>query len=71
MKLGGQFQVRRVWSGASRIDVHEVAQERIDLAIPAVTREHAVVGRRRPEVMHAPIGAHAGAEVLAPLGQFA
>ena len=48
----------------SRIDVHEIPQQRIDFVVPAAAREHAVMADAGLHVMHAPIGAHPGAEVL-------
>jgi hypothetical protein len=48
-------------NGASRVDVHEIPQQRIDLVVPALAREHAVMS---DTVVDAAIGAHAGAKVL-------
>ena len=49
---------------SSRIDVHEIPQQRIDLAIPAPAAEHAVMTDAGLHVMHLAIGAYAGAEIL-------
>src|SRR6202790_3491028 len=48
----------------SRIDVHEVAQQGIDLVVPAAAGEHAVMADAGLHVMDLAIGAYAGAEVL-------
>src|SRR5581483_6815526 len=49
---------------ASRIDVDEIAQQRIDLVVPLPAAEYAVVPDAGLHVVDAAIGAHAGAEVL-------
>src|SRR5207253_1582200 len=51
-------------TGPSRIHVHKIPQQRIDLVVPALAREHAVMADAGLHVMHAPIAAHAGAEIL-------
>src|ERR1700723_4644667 len=51
-------------SVSSRIDVHEVAQQRIDFVVPAPAAEYAVMTDAGLHVMHLAIGAHAGAKVL-------
>src|SRR5690242_13298778 len=48
----------------SRIHMHEITQQRIDLVVPALAGEHAVMADAGLHVMHLAIGAHAGAEVL-------
>src|ERR1700760_3206993 len=49
---------------ASRIDVNEIPQQRIDLVIPLAPAEHAVVPDAGLHMMDAAIGAHTGAELL-------
>src|SRR6266403_20646 len=51
-------------SRTSRIDVHEIPQQRIDFVIPALAAEDAVVADAGLHVVHLAIGAHAGAEIL-------
>src|SRR6185295_9157329 len=48
----------------SRIHVHEIPQQRIDLVVPALAGEHAVMADAGLHVVHLAIGAHAGAKVL-------
>src|ERR1700754_3960754 len=48
----------------SRINVHEIPQQRIDLVVPALAGEHAVMADAGLHVVDAPIGAYAGAEIL-------
>src|SRR5581483_5522084 len=47
-----------------RIDVNEIAQQRIDFVIPLAPTEHAVVADAGLHMVDAAIGAHAGTELL-------
>src|ERR1700688_61730 len=51
-------------TASSRIDVHEVAQQGIDLVVPAAAGEHAVMADAGLHVMDPARGARAGAEGL-------
>src|ERR1700686_3077112 len=51
-------------TASSRIDVHEVAQQGIDLVVPAAAGENPVMADAGLHVMDLAIGAHAGAEVF-------
>src|SRR5258708_36784153 len=54
----------RGMTSRSRIDVHEIAQQRIDFVVPALAAEYAVMADAGLHVVHLAIAAHAGAETL-------
>ena len=49
--IGGRISHAR-GTGASRIHMHEIAQQRIDLVVPALAREHAVMADAGLHVVH-------------------
>src|SRR6516164_2110810 len=57
----------RHWS-PSRIDVDKIPEQRVDFIVPLLAAEHTVMADPGLHVMHSPIGAHAGAELLGSNG---
>src|SRR6266481_8799716 len=63
--IPGSRVSRAPWNdGGSRIDVHEIPQQRVDFVVPALAAEYAVMADAGLHVMYLAIGAHAGAKVL-------